>query len=205
MSDSPRVVIADDDALVVQVLSLACARRGVTVVGWVFTCEELMQVCLETAPDVAVIADDLEGVPVEACLDGLLPSAARVIVLSHDPSPERLGSLLALDVGGYFSYDAGPDEVASGILAVARGQVALNPAVISTIVSQWRRMRSQPIQLGIRRSGPLTPREHDVLRAMADGLAAKAIAARLGVALKTVENQRSASSTSWACGPRPRP
>ena len=190
MTDAPRVVIADDDELVAQMLSLACGRRGVTVVGQASTCEDLLRVCMQATPDVAVVADHLGAVPVENCVRGLLRSKARVIVLSLDPSPERLGSLLAEDVHGYFSYDAAPDEVVNGIIAVARGEVALNPAVTSTIVGQWRRMRSQPINLGFRRSGPLTPREHDILRAMADGLAAKAIAARLGLALKTVENHK---------------
>lgn len=191
MTDGPRVVIAADDELVAQMLSLACDKRGVAIVGRAFTWEELLRTCGKATPDVAVVADHLGAVPVEACLDALAASSsARVIVLSGDPSPERLVSLLADDVHGYFSYDAGPDQVVEGILAVARGEVALNPAVTSTIVRQWRRMRSQPIPLGLRRSGPLTRREHDILCAMADGLAAKAIAARLGVALKTVENHK---------------
>lgn len=190
MTESPRVVIADDSALLAEMLSLACRRRGVTVVGRASSLEGLLRVCLEARPEVAVIADHLGAIPVEACLQALSPSKARLIVLSHDPSPARLGSLFADNVDGYFSYDAGPDEVANGVLAVARGHVALNPAMMSMIVRQWRRMRSQPAHLGLRRRGPLTPREHDVLCAMTDGLAAKAIAVRLGVALKTVENHK---------------
>ncbi len=194
MNEVLRVVIADDDELVAELLSLACRRRGVTVVGQASTSEELVRICMEATPDVVVIADRLGAIPVEACLEALVsaPSMtkARVVVLSHDPSPERLGSVLADDVYGYFSEEAAPDEVVNGVVAVARGQVALDPAITSTIVSQWRRMRSQPIHLGNRRSAPLTPREHDILRAMVDGLAAKAIAVRLGVALKTVENHK---------------
>jgi DNA-binding NarL/FixJ family response regulator len=68
--------------------------------------------------------------------------------------------------------------------------MALNPPVVTLILEQWRRLRAQPVQFGARRRPVLTPRELDVLAAMTEGLAAKAIAARLGVALKTVENHK---------------
>jgi len=44
--------------------------------------------------------------------------------------------------------------------------------------------------VGLLRAPNLTARELEVLAAMADGLSAKAIALRLGVALKTVENHK---------------
>ena len=111
-------------------------------------------------------------------------------MLSADPSPDRLGHLLARDVSGYLSHDAGPDEVVNGIVAVARGEMALNPAVLTTILHQWRRLRSQPVNIGVTRRAALTPREQEIMTAMTDGLAAKAIAARLGMATKTVENHK---------------
>ena len=190
MADSVRVVMADDNRLVAQMLSLACERRGLTVVGHASDYDELVRLCVDVRPDVAVAADHLGPVAVETCLDALESASTPVIVLSDDPSPERLGSVLARNVAGYVSYDAEPDEVADGIVAVVRGHVALNPAVASTIVGQWRRMRTQPVNLGSRRRATLTRREHEILCAMADGLAAKAIAVRLGVALKTVENHK---------------
>ncbi len=145
MADAARVVMADDDELVAQMLSLACRNRGLDVVGHASSYDDLVRLCAEVGADVAVVADHLGDVPVETCLAALASSSTRVIVLSIDPSPERLSSLLADNVAGYFSYDVEPHEVAAGIVAVARGHVALNPAVASTIVHQWRRMRAQPV------------------------------------------------------------
>jgi DNA-binding NarL/FixJ family response regulator len=190
MAGAPRVVIAHDDELIRDMLGLACARRGVDVVDQVDTYDDLLGACAGEAADVTVVADRLDGTPVEYVLDELLATDVRAIVLSADPSPDRLVQLLARDVYGYLSHDVGLDEVVSGILVVAGGQVALNAPVLSTIVHLWRRLRAQPVEFGVRRRLVLTPRELEILAAMTDGLAGKAIAARLGMALKTVENHK---------------
>ena len=190
METAPSVVIAHDDDLVRDMLRLACDRAGVSVLGEALTYDDLLYRCAGTNPEVTVTADRLGDSLVEDVLPVLLGTGTRVIVLSADPSPDRLSQLLARDLCGYLSHDAGPDEVVGAIHAVARGEVALNPEVLTTILHQWRRLRAQPVSVGSRRRPALTPRELDILTAMSDGLAAKAIAVRLGVALKTVENHK---------------
>jgi DNA-binding NarL/FixJ family response regulator len=189
MADGLRVVIASSDDLIRQLLTLACSRQGVEVVGEPVTSSRLFECCAASDPHVVVTCDRLDDQPVEAFLDALLVAGARVIVVSDDPSPDRLGSLLAREVAGFFSHDAGPDEVVAGIVAARRGELVLNAAVSSTIIRQWRRMRLEP-PTAAGRGLSLTPRESDILSAMAEGLPAKAIAGRLGVALKTVENHK---------------
>jgi DNA-binding NarL/FixJ family response regulator len=190
MGQAPSVVIAHGNDLVRDMLGLACARGGVLVVGEALSYADLLRTCLAVRPEVALAADRLGDTMVEDTLSALVDTGARMIILSADPSPERLSQLLARDLCGYLSHDAGPDEVVGAIKAVARGEVALNPEVLGTIVHQWRRLRAQPVSVGSRRRPALTPRELDILTAMTDGLAAKAIAVRLGVALKTVENHK---------------
>jgi DNA-binding NarL/FixJ family response regulator len=190
MGQAPSVVIAHGNDLVRDMLSLACARGGVLVVGEAQSYPDLLRTCVAAQPEVALAADRLGDAMVEEALSALVNTGARLVILSADPSPERLSQLLARDLCGYLSHDAGPDEVVAAIKAVARGEVALNPEVLGTIVHQWRRLRAQPVSVGSRRRPALTPRELDILTAMTDGLAAKAIAVRLGVALKTVENHK---------------
>jgi len=190
MAGAPRIVVAHDDGLVRDMVGFACARGGVDVVAEVDRYDNLVSCCRALAPDVALAADRLGDAWVEDALPQLFEAGTRVIVLSADPSPDRLSQVLVADVCGYLSYDAGIDEVVGGIFSVARGEVALNPEVLSTVVHQWRRLRAGPSWGGTRRRPVLTPRELDILAAMSDGLAAKAIAARLGVALKTVENHK---------------
>ncbi|HEV7888376.1 MAG TPA: LuxR C-terminal-related transcriptional regulator, partial [Acidimicrobiales bacterium] len=92
-------------------------------------------------------------------------------------------------VSGYLLYDAAPEEVALGVVAVARGAAVLNPTAAAMVLTQWRRMRSSAAGGG-RRISPLTPREADVLAALVDGLPTKGIAQRLSMATKTVENHK---------------
>ena len=185
------LVIAHDDDLVRDVLSMACARGGVVVAGYARTFDDLVARCTGLTPDVVLAADRLGTVWLEDALAPVRATGAKVVVLSDDPSPDRLAQLLARDVAGYLSYDARPDEVVAAILAVARGEAALTPAVVSVVLDQWRTLRAQPTGTGtVTRRPGLTGREHDILAAMADGLPAKAIAARLGLAVKTVENHK---------------
>jgi DNA-binding NarL/FixJ family response regulator len=72
---------------------------------------------------------------------------------------------------------------------VASGSAVLAPAAAGTILEQWRRLRESGGS-GAAGLPDLTPRESEVLAAMVDGLASKAIARRLGMALKTVESHK---------------
>lgn len=185
----PQAVIAIDDDLVWDVLNVACARGGVHVVNRVRTYGDLLERCASVDHAATVIADRLGGTVLEAALPALLQASERVIVLSSDPSPERVCRLLANDVCGYLSHAATPTAVVAAIKAVVRGELAIEPQVLKTVMAEWRQLRSESVTLGDRRQ-VLTPREADILTAMCDGLAAKAIAARLGVATKTVENHK---------------
>ncbi|MCU1459960.1 MAG: putative Response regulator containing a CheY-like receiver domain and an DNA-binding domain [Acidimicrobiales bacterium] len=194
MSRGVRVVVADADTLIRSVLRLVLGTDGgVYVVGETSSGAELIALCAEEQPDVVIAGGLLADGNVEDHLDGVLASGARAIVLCDDPSPERLTSLLARGASGYLLYDTAPSTLTDAIVSVAAGAAVLHPTAAGTILQQWRRLRSEPgaIAGGARLRRPeLTPREADVLSAMADGLSTKAVARRLGVAMKTVENHK---------------
>jgi DNA-binding NarL/FixJ family response regulator len=190
MTPYGRVVIVHEDDLIRDIVRVACLRQGVNVVAETRSLGEGMACCLEPGADVLVIADYLDQEPVEARLEEVVTIPAGVIVLSADPSPERMTTALSIGTSGYLLHDAAPEEVVNAILAVKRGAVALNPTVAGVVVRQWRRLRAQPGLPGSRPPASLSPRETDVLTAIVDGLAAKAIARRLGMAVKTVENHK---------------
>jgi len=189
MSARPNVIVACRDNLVRDILRVACAREEVDVVAEVDAAESLRRLTAALRPTVVVTADRLGPEPVDAVLPDVLAAGAKVVVLAADPSSERLATLLALGVSGYLFHDASPDEVVAGVLAVARGAAVLNPTAAAMVLNQWRRLRAESGS-GTRRLTPLTPREADVLAALVDGLPTKAIAQRLAMATKTVENHK---------------
>ena len=185
-----RIAIADHSLLLRDLLRPVCDGHGIEIVGQVSSATELVDVCLHHHVDVAVSGVSFANGELEPHLEALLATGARVLVLCDDPSPERLTSLLTQGASGYLLHDSSPEQVAEAALAVASGAVPLHPLAARTILEQWRRLRVRPLSLYERPRALPTPREQEVLTAMADGLATKAIARRLGVSAKTVENHK---------------
>lgn len=185
-----RVVIAHRSTLIRDVVRILGASRAVVVVGETSRPAALAGLCRSERPDVAVAEATFEdGTEVESLLAEVRETGARALVVGGDPSPERLTRVLLMGASGYLHDDAGLEQVVEAIAAIAIGGSVLSPPAAATIVAQWRRLRDhggdpEPAV------GALTARERDVLRAMAEGLGAKTIARRLGVAVKTVESHK---------------
>jgi DNA-binding NarL/FixJ family response regulator len=103
---------------------------------------------------------------------------ARVVVLTSFSDTRRI--LDALDAGaiGYVLKHAGPDEVLGAVRAAAAGGSPLDPKAARALLESQR---------GRRPADELTPREREVLRLVAGGLANKLIARRLGITERTVK------------------
>ena len=187
-----RVVIAHRSTLVRDVLRLRGVHQDVLVVGEANGPADFLDLCASERPDVALAEATFEdGTEIEACLPQVLADGARVGVICDDPSPERLTRILALGASGYLRSNASPDAVVEAVTTLAGGAAVLEPTAAGTLLEQWRDLREGNGGTGAGGGLPdLTARETDVLAAMADGLATKAIALRLGVALKTVENHK---------------
>jgi DNA-binding NarL/FixJ family response regulator len=187
---SVSVVVAHEESLPREIIARACAQRhNLNVVGSIATRSEIMKSCLSAAPQVIVVSDAIAE-HFDEIIDALHSVGTRIIVMCNNPSLERVIHLLELGVHGVMLDDSSPLEVATGVQWVARGGMALNPTVAVTVVQHWRRLRQDLARSDARIVGSLTPRESEVLEAMVEGLSTKAIARRLGVAYKTVENHK---------------
>jgi DNA-binding NarL/FixJ family response regulator len=176
-----RILLADDHDVVRRGLTaLLDGTDGFAVVGAAAYGEEAVALAGEHRPDVVLMDLSMPGVDGIEATRRLMAERpeSRVVVLTSFSDRERI--LDALDAGavGYLLKDAEPDELLRGIAAAARGESPLAPKAAKAVLTA--RAESRP-------AAELTAREQEVLALLAEGLANKQIARRLGIAEKTVK------------------
>jgi len=135
-------------------------------------------------PDLIVI--DLDGQPVGVAqtLGACSESApqARICVLSMHLSPEMMQRCLSYGAEAYIVKDVSPAELLRAVKTVAEGQSYVDPRVAGGL------LRRRSLNGGRPDLAELSPRESEVLKLIAEGLANKQISARLHLSEKTVKN-----------------
>ena len=173
-----RILIVDDHELIRMAIQQFLANQpDLEVVGTATDGATAIRLSTELKPDVILMdlaMPEVDGVEATRQITALLPDT-RVLVLTSFSDRERI--LDAIDAGavGYLLKDAAPDELLSGIRAAARGESPLSPKAAQALLAARKE------RLG------LSPREMDVLILVAQGLANKQIAQRLGISEKTVK------------------
>ena len=182
-----RVVIAEDSVLLREGLERLLDENGLDVVGSAGNADELLRDVESRAPDVAVIDIRLppthndEGMRAALEIRATHPDTG-VLVLSQYVEVGLAMQLLAesAEGAGYLLKDRISDvkDFAAAVRRVATGGSAIDPIIVSTLLS--RRRGDDPLDA-------LTPREREVLELMAEGRSNQGIADRLVLELKTVE------------------
>jgi DNA-binding NarL/FixJ family response regulator len=176
-----RVLLADDHDVVRRGLTaLLDGAAGFAVIGAASDGAEAVALAAEHDPDVVLMdlsMPEMDGVEATRRVVSDRPDA-RVVILTSFSDRERI--LDALDAGavGYLLKDSEPDELLRGIQAAARGESPLAPKAARAVLTA--RAEGRP-------ATELTAREQEVLGLLAQGLANKQIARRLGIAEKTVK------------------
>ncbi|MDP9849817.1 response regulator transcription factor [Streptosporangium lutulentum] len=172
-----KVLLAEDQHVVRGALvALLELESDLTVVAAVGSGDQVLPAALEHRPDVAVLDIDMpvmDGLAAAASLRDRLPEC-RTLLLTGNGKPGHLRKALAAGVNGFLLKTAPPEELVDAIHAVAAGRRVLDPKLA---VTAWDLA-----------DNPLTPRDTDVLRLVAQGTDAPEIAARLHLTAGTVRN-----------------
>jgi DNA-binding NarL/FixJ family response regulator len=184
-----RVLVADDHALFrAGIRKLLQSFGGIEVVGEAADGHEALRLGSTVRPDVLLMdigMPGLNGVEAAARLTREGPPP-RVIILSMHTGEEHVLRAVRAGAAGYLLKDAPPAELEAAVRAVARGEIYLSPAVSRYVVEDYVR-RAAGDRSPLDR---LTSRQREVLQLIAEGNTTKAIAARLGLSVKTVETHR---------------
>ncbi len=177
-----RVLLADDHELVRVALRAVLEEAGIDVVGEAAGGVEAIELAESLAPDVLVLdmrMPDMSGVEVCRHLSGTAPDL-RIVVLSSFSDDEDVFGALSAGAASYMMKDVAPEALVAAIRGVASGQTVLDGGVAQRVLDGPRHAVETP-------RGTLSPREHEVLELMAQGLTNREIAARLWISDPTVK------------------
>ncbi|MET7324618.1 response regulator transcription factor [Streptomyces sp. NPDC005549] len=190
MSAPVRVVICDDQALIrTGLATIVDAQPDLEVVGECGDGRTGVDLARELRPDVVVMdirMPVLDGLEATRLLAGAgVEHPVKVLVVTTFNLDEYVYEALRAGASGFLLKDAPPDRLLHGIRTVAMGAALLDPDVTRRLVGRYA-ARIRPAE-GTARDIPLTPRETEVLRLIADGLSNSEIAAALVISPETVK------------------
>jgi DNA-binding NarL/FixJ family response regulator len=187
-----RLLLVDDQALFREALTtLLGVRDEVLVVGEAGDGAEALRRADELAPDVVLMdlrMPVLDGVAATRRLQLEHPEV-RVIALTTFDDDEDVFAALRAGAVGYLLKDVSSARLVEAVVTAARGGSVLEPSVAAKVVARVARMPSdEPVPRPQPLVVPLSEREVDVLRLLADGHSNREIAAALHLAEGTVKN-----------------
>jgi DNA-binding NarL/FixJ family response regulator len=195
MSSGPiRVAVIDDHPVVrAGIRAVLAAAADLNVVAEGASGADALRVTAELRPDTLILdvnLPDMNGLEVTRRLRDRGDLTPIVILTVHNDSQTVLG-LLEAGATGYVLKDEALDRLAGAVRAAARGETWLSPAVAEQVVRRAIAKNpngGQPAENISPPLSPLTPRELEVLRLLASGLDNEAIADRLVLTKRTVQN-----------------
>jgi DNA-binding NarL/FixJ family response regulator len=174
-----KVLVAADSAVARAGLeSLVAQTPSLTSVGSVHPDEVLDQI-RELLPDV-VLLESPRGHG--GLFEPLFQSGPAFILLAEDEDVPTVSASLGSGLRAALPRRASAEEIIAAIEAAAQGLVVLHPEILASL------QRTEPVRRPTAElDGALTAREIEVLRMLAEGLANKNIAYRMGISEHTVK------------------
>ena len=184
------VYLLDDHELVRRgIRDLLESSGDIEVVGESGLAQEAARRIPALRPDVAILDGRLpDGSGIEVCrtIRSVDPGIKALILTSYDDDDALFAAIMA-GASGYLLKQVRGDDFVDTVHRVAAGQSMLDPAVTAQVLE---RLRSGPPRDPV--TDQLTPKEHQILDLIGEGLTYRQIATRLSLAEKTVKNYVSA-------------
>jgi DNA-binding NarL/FixJ family response regulator len=182
------ILIADDHGIVRSGIRMLIDRQqGMRVVAEAEDGIQAVELAQATHPDVAILdvtMPRMTGLQAAREIRARAPNTGVLLLSMHDDERYFFD---AVDVGanGYVLKRSADTDLIDAIQAVARGEQFVSPVTERAAIKEW--LESGRVD---RLEDPLTPRELDVVKLIAEAYTNKQIAAALHVSEKTVESHR---------------
>ncbi|MEX2215441.1 MAG: response regulator transcription factor [Phycisphaeraceae bacterium] len=179
----------DDHVLVREALSERLGREtDLQMVGAAADADDALKLAAADRPDVVLMDIDMPGL---VCFEAAATMMAQypgiqIVFLSAFFHDRYIEQVLRIKARGYISKREPIEAVIQAIRKVAAGGVYFSPEIRTRLVIDHEAVRLEGAN--VTRFSTLTPRELEVLRYVARGMAKKEIAGLMAISVKTVEN-----------------
>ena len=180
-----RILLADDHAIVRDGLRSLLSSDGLQVVAQATDGREAVRLAREHQPDLAILDVSmpiLNGIDAAREIGSASPKTQAILLTVHSEDQYVMEAVRA-GIRGYVLKTQVTEDLMRAIREVAGGALYLSPSVSETVLRALRAKSHAS-------ADPLTPREREVLRLIADGKTTKQVAQLLGVSAKTADAHR---------------
>lgn len=183
-----RLVIAEDHSVVAEgIATMLSFEKDMEILALVDSGEALVEAVETQKPDVALVDVQLSGMDGLAAVRELqirqLPTRAMALTMYTDEA--TVARSVSAGVAGYLPKNIGREELVGAVRAVASGKGFLHPEVTRPFLQRVGAAGPE------NRASELSPREQQVLEALADGMSTKRIAETLQLGEETVKSHLS--------------
>ena len=190
-SEEIRVLVVDDHPMWRDAVARDLDEAGMSVAGTAGDGAKALRIAPAVRSTVAVVdlnLPDTTGVELTAALSAL-DSPPHVLVLSASGAGEDVLAAVKAGATGYLVKSASREELLDAVRRVHNGEAVYTPGLAGLVLGEYRRLSTSRSPAAQEEDAPkLTPRETEVLRLVAKGLAYKQIAQRLSISHRTVQN-----------------
>jgi two-component system, NarL family, response regulator LiaR len=184
MSPAIRILIVDDHTIVRKgIRALLAEIEGMEVVGEAGDGEAAIAQSAALQPDVTLMdlaMPKLDGIEAIRAIKLNQPES-RILVMTSFATDEKVFPAIKAGALGYLLKESEPEELVQAIRQIHRGESSLHPAIARKVLQEITHPPDRPPT-----PNPLTEREGEVLRLVAQGLGNQDIARKLNISDPTV-------------------
>jgi NarL family two-component system response regulator LiaR len=167
MTSSIRVLIVDDHTIVRKGLrALLSTEADIEIIGEAEDGLRAVDQAKKLQPDVVLmdlVMPQMDGIEATRRITADCPKT-RVLVLTSFAADDKVFPAIKAGALGYLLKDSGPEELVQAIQQVYRGEPSLDPPIARKVLMELSRPPKKPLT-----TDPLTEREMEVLRLVAQG------------------------------------
>ena len=184
MTENIHILIVDDHAIVREGLrTLIAAKPGMELVGEAKDGVEAVTMAAALQPDVILMDMLMPRKDGLAAISDIIQDNpdARILVLTSFDDDDRVFSAIKAGALGYLLKDSSPQQLLQAIRDVYHGRSSLHPTIALKVIRELNQPSDLPPT-----DEPLTEREVETLRLIAQGLPNQQIAEQLSISERTV-------------------